>query len=277
MSYRDLWLISLPIYVIVAVAVLAVITALAPGDRAGRRQGLGIGSLAAVAVVVVPPLMGLTLVPEDGTRAEVTSSGTARLEQGDWFSGQLADAEATLELNAVDRGGRVTPLPPHDTLELTATVSHPDGTIYEIRSDQPMIDDPLGRHGTWWGVGLEVWHHGSSGIGSDQLPATLSKVAVFALAEVTANGEPIANGVPVHVMTAEEGPEFALELDVGDPATPVVGLPDGHLRVVWDAFDGGVPETAKWIRYAIGALVLAGLLIGALVATARAPLRRVTT
>lgn len=64
---------------------------------------------------------------------------------------------------------------------------------------------------------------------------------------------------------------------MGDRATPVVGLPDGHLRVVWDAFDGGVPETAKWTRYAIGTTVLAGLLIGGLAAAARVPMRRIET
>ncbi|MGH2380802.1 MAG: hypothetical protein ACRDG7_06225 [Candidatus Limnocylindria bacterium] len=276
MSYRELWLISLPIYVLVASGVLLAVTAFVPGDtRAGWRDGLGLGSLAAVAVVVVPPLVGLAFVPEEGTRAEVSSSGAAQIEQGAWFSGQLVEGEASLELTALDRGARVTPLPPHDTLDLTATVTHPDGTTYEIRSQQPMIDDPLGRHGMWWGVGTDAWHHGDSGIGTARLPSTLSQVAIFALAEVTAGGEPVAAGVPVHVMTIEQGPDHALELDVGDPDMPVVGLPDGHLRVTWDSFDGGVPETAKWTRYAIGAVVLAGLLLGALAATLHAPLRRI--
>lgn len=73
---------------------------------------------------------------------------------------------AELRLVAEDRNPRVTPLPPHDRVELRASVDHPDGTRYEIRAVQPLVEDPKSRFGTWWGVGFERWHHGRDGIGT---------------------------------------------------------------------------------------------------------------
>jgi hypothetical protein len=60
-------------------------------------------------------------------------------------------------------------------------------------------------------------------------------------------------------MTAEEELPGRLELDVGDPATPVPGLPDGHLRVVWSDYTHEL-DSGKFARYCIGAFVLAALL-----------------
>jgi hypothetical protein len=56
----------------------------------------------------------------------------------------------------------------------------------------------------------------------------------------------VATGVPVHVMTAESGlPNGArLELDVGLEGLDVPGLPAGHLRVLWSAYQADIRRPA---------------------------------
>jgi hypothetical protein len=76
-------------------------------------------------------------------------------------------------------------------------------------------------------------------------------------------------------MTADEELPGRLELNVGDEETPVVGLPDERLRVVWDDFSGGGQKDPTWARYLVGTTVLAILLTLALLANGTAiPARR---
>ena len=258
LDYRDLWLTSLPIYLVATAAVmLAAVPLLVPGRRTRVAR---LPAAAALAVLVVPLLAGLPATDPAGDDAELSAAGSARVERGRWYSDDFAGSQAELRLQAEDRGARVTPLEPHDELTIAATVEHPDGKTYDIAVDQPLVDDPLGRHGTWWGVGLDVWHHGKSGLGTGKLPAVRSEVAVFGVGDVRAEGELLASGVPVHVMTGEEELPGRLELNVGDEQTPVVGLPDRHLRVVWDDYSGGAETTPKWTRYAVGSTVLGAVL-----------------
>lgn len=72
-------------------------------------------------------------------------------------------------------------------------------------------------------------------------------------------------------MTAEDGLPGRLELDVGDPAAEVPGLPEGHLRVVWDDYDGGAGQGPERARNALGSVVLLGLLVLALLLNRAAP------
>ncbi|MDQ3993277.1 MAG: hypothetical protein M3265_00580, partial [Actinomycetota bacterium] len=85
---------------------------------------------------------------------------------------------------------------------------------------------------------------------------------------VRRDGEVVAAGVPVHVMTADERLPGRLELNVGDEQTPVLGLPDERLRVVWDDFTGGAEKKSD--RHLIGTTVLAILLGLALFGNRRA-------
>lgn len=272
LDYRENWLIALPVYLVtMTVVFLGAAAALvtAPLRRMGGRREVT-APFAVVALLVAPLLLANIWVDSGGANARLQASGSAQVESGRWYSGDLAAAEATLSLEAEDHIRKVTPLPPHDQLLITATVEHPDGNAYEISVEQPMVNDPAGRHTTWWGVGLDVWHHGKSGIGSDRIPAVHADVAVFGLGEVSVDGEPVAAGVPVHVMTG--GGEFGgrLELDVGDPATLVPALPDGHLRVIWSDYSGGADRDAHWTRYVVGTVVLVLLLLFALIANGRA-------
>jgi hypothetical protein len=96
----------------------------------------------------------------------------------------------------------------------------------------------------------------------------------FAVGEVRRDGELIAAGVPVHVMTADDGLPGRLELNVGDEVTPVVGLPDQRLRVVWEDFSGGGQKDPTWVRYATGTTMLTILLALALYANTPGTRRR---
>lgn len=263
LTYREEWLVAFPV-----TAIVAIVAFLAGSGRGAfrppvvsRPRGLAV-VVAIVAVVGVAVVTASEAGPDDQV-ARVTSAGGASVEIGEFYRGDLERAEGELRLVAAERNPRVTPLPPHDDVDLEASVEHPDGTRYEITATQPLIDDPKGRHGTWWGVGLDRWHHGRSGIGTPLLPPIRSEVAVFALGDVRADGDLVARGVPVHVMTIDDG---GVELDVGDPHTPVDGLPDGHLRVVWDDRSGGSPEGHERSHNALGTVALTALL--ALVITA---------
>ena len=62
---------------------------------------------------------------------------------------------------------------------------------------------------------------------------------------VRGDGKQIAAGVPVHVMTSSRD-GARLELIVGDSTFPVVGLPNGHLRVVWPDYTGGYAKATTY-------------------------------
>src|SRR5581483_11233997 len=255
LDYRHLWLIDFPIFLAVAAVVLQAASVARPADlRLPRAAGPRLAALAAPLALAVPPLVGLAFVDSGGTR----------LERGGWLSGDLAPTTASMRLAGEDAGGRVTPLPPHDRLSIDATIAPRSGAPYRVTVRRPLVDDPLGRFTTWWGVGVDVWHHGRSGIGTSRIPATRSDVAVFGIGDVARGGRTVARGVPVHAMTTGHG----LELDVGDPDVPVAGLPDGHLRVRWDAYAGGAVRQ-DGTRYAIGGVVLALALALALAAVGR--------
>ena len=256
LSYRDEWLVALPITLVTAVAALVTTS---PQRWVRIRVGRP-SLLAAAAGILLIAALGAIVAAEagvDDVEATVTSVGDPQIERGRYFGGQLTAAVGDLRVVAAERNPRVTPLPPHDDVDLTATLNHPDGITYEVSATQPMIDDPKGRFGTWWGVGLDKWHHGRSGLGTQLLPATRSEVAVFALGEVRADGEVVARGIPVHAMTMPDG---GVELDVGDPETAVPGLPDGHLRAVWRDRRGNSPESHEGAHNALGSAVLIALI-----------------
>jgi hypothetical protein len=264
LDYRELWLVSVPIYLLVSGLVLAAVPLMTRVRLAAAPAAI------ALALVAAPMLIAIPFLDAGGDDARLEGAGQAQVERGEWYSDDFVDADAEIAVVAEDRGGRVTPLPPHDEVSVEARLVHPDGATYEVVADKPLVDDPLGRHGTWWGVGLDEWHHGESGIGSERLPAIHSEVALFAIGEVHRDGELVAAGVPVHVMTADEGLPGRLELNVGDEATPVVALPDERLRVVWDDFTGGGQKDPTWARYTVGTVVLVILLLLALLANGRA-------
>ena len=241
LSYRDEFLVMGPIVILVAVAAF---TAAAwrrrePWPAAPRPPFVAAAALALAMVVAAGYVAAGRVGPSD-ERVTVTSSGDARVESGAGYGDDLAAARADLRFVVDQRNTKRTPLPPHDDVELAATITQ-DGTRYEVTASEPLVRDPAGRFGTWGGVGYDRWHHGRSGVGTAQLDAVRSEVALYALGELRVDGMLVATGVPLHALTTGAG----VELHVGDPATRVPSLPGGHVRAVWTERSGespGAPE-----------------------------------
>jgi hypothetical protein len=264
LDYRQLWLVSFPVYLVTMVGALLV--ASGRGLRGSARPATAAAAIAAL--LLMTGAASEQSLGQQGTKATVTASGDVQVETGTFYSDTFEAGTGDINVAAEDMGARVSPLPPHDRLELEASVSA-GGAEITVSVGDVLVSHPLGEHTTWWGVGLNVEHHGESGIGSDQLPPITSELAAFGLGEVTVDGEPTATGVPVHVMTAESGfPNDArLELDVGMEGQEIPGLPAGHLRVLWSDYEAQI-ENPHPMRYLIGGLILI-LLLGALLSLVR--------
>lgn len=260
LTYNQIWLASLPIYLAVMIGALAL---------AGLPRKRLSGPIALALAAVATAMAVATIIPEDSPKkADVRASGDVFVETGAFYSDQFVGGKGNIAVSAVDSGDRASPLPPHDQLAIMAEITT-SAHVYSVIVNQPMVAHPMGLHTTWWGVGYEVDHHGRSGIGTDKLPNIKSKLAVFGLGEVTVDGKIVAVGVPVHVMTAEQGfPKGArLEMDVGsEHMTPLPGVPDGHLRVLWSDFEEDVPGESLE-HYLGGNLVLWGLIAAGLAIT----------
>jgi hypothetical protein len=224
---------------------------------------LGVLPLVGVIALVVAGCATPSEAKVEGTTVHLTASGDVKLETGAYYGGNFQSGTGDITIDATDTGDRVTLLPPHDQLSIKAALNGPAGAI-TVEANDPMVEDPMGRWTTWWGVGLDVDHHGNSGIGTNLLPNIHSSIAAFGMGKVSVAGQVIADGVMVHIMTADNGLPGRLELDVGDPASPVPGLADGHIRAVWADYKGEVPDSLKTSRYLGGGIVLLVLVIGML-------------
>jgi hypothetical protein len=262
-SYNQIWLISLPIYIASMIGILTLAS-----RRLDRQMLKPFAVLAAILTLIV--LIAMAIIPNDshsaGRRAKIQAQGPVFVETGPFYSDKFTKGNGKISLNATDTGDRVSPLPPHDELIIHATIQV-ENHNFLVKVGKPMVEDPAGRHTTWWGVGFDADHHGKSGIGTSELPNIKSELAVFGIGEVYMDGQLVASGVPVHAMTAKSGfPNNAkLELDVGDKEmTPLPGIPNGHLRVLWQDYQGEIPasHTAQYIG---GNLVLLGLIAGGLI------------
>jgi hypothetical protein len=266
LSYRQEFLVILPMTILLAViGYLLTSRPARTGVRWGSK-GIAAGAVSALALAVLGGGVALYTGPEAQT-ATIGVQGSASFGQAPSNVEDLSPGNATLRMQVEDRNTHRTPLPPHDRVDLDASVSFPDGTTYVIQAAEPMVAEPRGRFTTWHGVGFDVWHHGRSGIGYTELPPTHSNVAVYALGTVRSGERVLAVGVPIHVLTSSrEG--AGLELHVGEPGSPVTGIPDGYLRVVWPEYEGGHDPALSYARYAWGGGVLI-VLLGFAVAAAR--------
>jgi hypothetical protein len=259
LSYQEEFFVIFPLTMLVAV-IAFVVASLWRGQRwtpIGLSRPMQLGTVGSTVALVALGIVAAGYTSTADEQAAVVSVGQARIATGADVRGDLVPVDANLRLSAESRNTKYTPLPPHDRIDLTASITHEDGTRYDVNAAQAMVSDPLGRWGTWAGVGYDRWHQGRSGIGTSGLSAIRSSVAVNALGEVRADGKLVATGVPVRAMTVPGG---GMELHVGDQASPLQSLPGGHLRVVWserieDHSDG--PELA---RYVLGAGLLFALL-----------------
>ena len=262
LSYNQLWLISFPIYVVTMVSLLLL------GSYQNLKLNLLRPFIIAVLAIAAVTLIAALVIPDDdtGNIANIKSSGQTIVETGSFYSNQFQPGTGQISVYARDTGGgKVSPLPPHDELNIMSTIKS-GGHTFDIMAMDPMVDDPLGQFTTWWGVNFNAHHHGRSGIGTDKLPNITSPLAAFGMGDVKMDGQLVAAGVSIHVMTAQKGlpHDKQLELDVGDSRmTPLPFIPSGHLRVLWNNYQGKIPNTSA-ARYIGGDIVLAVLLIGAL-------------
>ncbi len=237
LDYTELWTISLPIYLIVMLAVFVFATR---NRDIGRSHGL----LAAGLVPLVLFATGLTVDPSQrGSSATFAASGDA------FIGGDSGTGEITVR--ATNMGDRVSPLPPHDMISIQASVES-GGESWEIEANQPMVDDPLGEETTWWGVGFGVDYVD----GDEHLKADL---VAFALGTLSENEAAVARGIPVKVI-ASHSDGYGLELVVGSDATPIPGAEQGTLEATWPEFSGEAPAGGHLARYIVGAIVLVVLL-----------------
>jgi hypothetical protein len=247
LDYTELWVISVPIYLVVMLAALF----LASRNRDIGRPRRGI--LAAGLVPLVLFTTGLTVDPADrGASAVFTATGEVSLSDGRSATGDIA-------VNATNMGDRVSPLPPHDRISIEASIDAGSDS-WLVEATQPVVEDPLGKETTWWGVGFGVDY-----IERDEhLKADL---VAFALGTLSQNGDVVAEGIPVEVI-ASHAEGYGLELIVGSETTPIPGSAEGTLEATWSTFSGQAPVGTHLARYLVGGIVLI-LLLGLALASIR--------
>ncbi|HXF71213.1 MAG TPA: hypothetical protein VNO79_01215 [Actinomycetota bacterium] len=250
LDYRELWLISFPIYAAAMVGILLAFSRWVWGPQELRR------ALPAAALVpLILLITGATIDEEDlGVRASFSAEGPVRVEGGTGAVGR-----GVIRIDTTDMGNRVTPLPPHDRLVVDAHVSA-DGHTYRISVDRPLVEDPTGTETTWWGVAYGVDYREGGGVFTTDLVA-------HGLGSVELDGGRVIAPVPVEIVAA---PGYGLELAIGADALPLEDLP--ALSFEWGSYSGSAPHGVETARYVGGGLVLLLLLVSAfLLARGHAP------
>lgn len=107
LDYRQLWLVSFPVYLVAMVGALLV------------ESGRGSASLRpAAAVIAVAGGLFLTgptseqTLNQEGTVAALSASGNVQVETGAFYSDTFGSGTGDISVEAEDMGSRVTPLPP---------------------------------------------------------------------------------------------------------------------------------------------------------------------
>jgi hypothetical protein len=238
LDYRELWLLSLPIYLLVAIVAMAI---------ASRNEGPLRRSLATAALIpVVLFTTGLTIDPEDrGVTTTFTAGG--QVEIADVGSG-----DGEIRLVATDMGNRISPLPPHDRLSIDAT-ANAEGHSYSVVVTQPMVEDPTGRETTWWGVGFGVDYREESG---ENVSADL---VAYGFGELSVDGSVVAAGLPVEVVASRDD-GYGMSVEVGSDVSPIPGDVGPVLHATWPTFSGTEPEGASTAHYIAGSAALVVLL-----------------
>jgi len=247
LDYKELWLISMPIYLIVMLVAMV----LAP-RREARMARRPLAAAASLPLVVFT--LGFTVDPDDrGVSASFRATGDVEVEGQGSGTGDVV-------ISATDMGNRVSPLPPHDRVSIDATMEA-DGHTYRLSVRQPMVEDPLGNESTWWGVAFGVDYRQANG---DNVRADL---VAYGLGELTTDGEVLGQGLPVEVIASRDA-EYPLMLEIGNDTMPISGEVS-ELVATWSSYEGSAPEGAAIARYVGGGAVLLVLLGLGLILTSR--------
>src|SRR5215217_5096017 len=234
LDYKELWLISLPIYLIVMLGLMTL--------ASRRRLREARRPLAAAALLPLVLLTtAFTIEPEQrGVSSSFSASGDVEIEGQGAGTGEI-------RISATDMGNRVTPLPPHDRLSVDATIRGTEHS-YDLSVRLPMVEDPLGLEATWWGVAFGVDYREPDG---DDITADLVS---YGLGDLAVDGQLVGRGLPVEIVASHDA-QYPLELEVGNDVTPIPG--DVHdLTVTWPDYAGAAPESASFARYVGGGVVL---------------------
>jgi hypothetical protein len=247
LDYRELWLLSLPIYLIVMLA-----TMVFASGGSGRRGWRLLAPAALVPLVLLTT--AFTIDPQDrGVRASFSASGDVELED-------LGAGTGEIQISATDMGDRVTALPPHDRLLVDATIEAA-GHRYALTVRQPIVEDPLGEGSTWWGVAFGVEYRAPD----DE--ATRADLVGYGLGDLSVDGELVGRGLPVEIVASRKA-EYALSVEIGNDVSTIPGhVPE--LRATWASYTGSAPEALAIARYVGGGSVLVILLVLGLMLEAR--------
>ena len=97
LDYRELWLQSLPVYLLVSAAIMLAVAA----ARGGRSQVKWLPATGALAVLVLPLFAGLPATDPGGDDAALSAAGSAQIELGGWYSATslagMLDSGSTLK------------------------------------------------------------------------------------------------------------------------------------------------------------------------------------
>lgn len=149
-------------------------------------------------------------------------------------------------------------MPPHDQLSVDATIEGGEHT-YDVSVRLPIVDDPLGRESTWWGVAFGVDYRDSNG------GNVTADLVAYGLGDLTVDGEVVGQGLPVQVVASREA-EYPLMLEVGNDVTPIPGE-QPEIVATWRSYEGAAPESASFAHYLGGGATLVVVLALGLVLT----------
>jgi hypothetical protein len=247
LSYREEFMVMLPLTAIVAVAGFWFASSwFGYKNRKHEARGAMLAGGAAAAALVVLGAVTAPGLGANANRVSVKSVGPASLASAN--QGAETQAPATLRMTVANRNIHRTPSPPHDTIDLRATIPGVGGEVLEVRASQPMIADPAGRFTTFGGVGFGEWHDGRSGIGLSTTRPAKSNVLAFALGDIRLNGQLIAARVPLQVSaTSEEKRRLVLHVE----DTGLAQLPSAT-HVTWSDFEAGDSDASENARYMFG-------------------------
>lgn len=137
--------------------------------------------------------LGARLTNADGTAYTTTAMPTPFSDSWSPVSGdyQLVARDATFTDDPNSQ----------DSVSFTATFASPAGDSYEVTVNQII---PVGPDHTFFGgVGINIVHHGTTGIGTKLMPTVFTYVAFWGVGTLSVNGEPVATNRLVHSMVTE--------------------------------------------------------------------------
>jgi len=150
------------------------------------------------------------LTNEDGTAWTTTKNPTPF---GDKATGVTGDFSLTA-VDATTVDGDTT----DDQVNFTANFTGPDGKEYTIRVDKVLNRGPF--HNFLGGVGTNFVHHGRTGIGFKLMPQVFAYVAFWGVAELSIDGQVVANNRFIHAMLTDNVREEGYRLAFDDGVDP---------------------------------------------------------